>query len=172
MIPPSFRIVVASSLHPKIGSLREVRLYEEDEHISFIEIDGCFILIEPMTNDHPRQSDLVLEGCQSYAFVEDGECANIVQARIRCEDYKRDWRSHDWSYEQQKRRMEWRGFVCQPVDVQELADAYGIFEQTILDYIDEFAGTRPHKSITNGDIVALIARTLSKCEITTDAKKR
>lgn len=158
MITSSPRIVVVSSLHPQIGALREARLYEEYEHVSFIEVDGRYIVIEPVTDGHPHHGDLAVEGRQSYAFVEDGECENIAQARTRCEEYERDWRSHDRAYEQQKRQLSWREFLSQPVDVQGLADAYGICETTILDYIDELAGARPNGFITNGNIVTLIER--------------
>lgn len=162
MITSSPRIVVVSSLHPKIGLQREVRFYEEYEHVSFIEVDGCYIVIERVTDDHPHHGDLAVEGYQSYAFVEDGECESIAQARTRCEEYERDWRSHDQAYEQQKRQLSWREFLCQPVDVQGLADAYGICETTILDYINELAGARPHGSITNGAIVTRIERSLAE----------
>jgi hypothetical protein len=85
-----------------------------------------------------------------YEFTSQGE------AKARCEEYERDWHSHDRTFEEHQRTIQWREFLGQPVDVRAIADTYGIYENTLLDYIDDVAKTKAQAAITNGDIIAII----------------
>jgi hypothetical protein len=52
-------------------------------------------------------------------------------------------------------------WLLHPVDEQQIAEQFGIGLSTIEEYVEAKQRTRPHQSITNGDILLMLAKTIT-----------